>query len=75
MIVAKTDVAHLRLVEMFAAHDLDRLPSTCLGYQYSGEGTITSLLSASYDRKRQPTTKAEMRSWQHCANSRHLARL
>ena len=63
MIVAKTDVAHLRLVEMFAAHDLDRRYQALVWGSIGSEGVIDQPIGrASYDRKRQTiTTKVEMR--------------
>jgi 23S rRNA pseudouridine1911/1915/1917 synthase len=58
MIVAKTDVAHLRLAEMFAAHDLDRRYQALVwGTSIKGEGIIDQPIGrASYDRKRQAIT-------------------
>ena len=58
MIVAKTDAAHRRLVEMFAAHDLDRRYQALVwGTNIKGEGIIDQPIGrASYDRKRQAIT-------------------
>ena len=58
MIVAKTDVAHVRLVEMFAAHDLDRRYQALVwGTSIKGKGMIDRPIGrASYDRKRQAIT-------------------
>ena len=58
MIVAKTDVAHLRLVEMFAAHDLDRRYQALVwGTSIKGGGIIDQPIGrASFDRKRQAIT-------------------
>ena len=55
MVVAKTDVAHLRLVKMFAAHDLDRRYQALVwGTSVKVEGIIDRPIGrASYDRKRQ----------------------
>ena len=69
MIVAKTDVAHLRLVEMFAAHDLDRRYQALVwGTSIKSGGVIDQPIGrASYDRKRQAiTTKGRnaKTSWQ-----------
>ena len=58
MLVAKTDVAHLRLVEMFAARDLDRRYQAIVwGTSLQGKGVIDQPIGrASYDRKRQAVT-------------------
>ncbi|MDC3234413.1 RluA family pseudouridine synthase [Candidatus Puniceispirillum sp.] len=58
MIVAKTDVAHFRLVEMFATHDLDRRYQALVwGTNIKGGGIIDQPIGrASYDRKRQTVT-------------------
>ena len=58
MIVAKTDIAHLRLVDMFAAHDLDRRYQALVwGTSIKGGGMIDQPIGrASYDRKRQAIT-------------------
>ena len=58
MIVAKTDVAHLRLVEMFAAHDLDRRYQALVwGTSIQNGGIIDQPIGrASFDRKRQAIT-------------------
>ena len=58
MIVAKTEVAHLRLVEMFAAHDLDRRYQALVwGTSIEGGGIVDQPIGrASFDRKRQTVT-------------------
>ena len=58
MIVAKTDAAHRRLAEMFAAHDLDRRYQALVwGTNIKCGGTINQPIGrASYDRKRQAIT-------------------
>ena len=80
MIVAKTDVAHFRLVEMFAAHDLDRRYQALVwGTSIKGGGIIDQPIGrASYDRKRQAiTTKGRnaITIWRYCVNFRHLGHI
>ena len=79
MIVAKTDAAHRRLAEMFAAHDLDRRYQALVwGTNIKCGGKINQPIGrASYDRKRQAiTTKGRMQLHfgRFCANFHHLAR-
>ena len=58
MVVAKTDAAHRRLSEIFAAHDLDRRYQALVwGTNIKGGGIISQPIGrASYDRKRQAIT-------------------
>ena len=58
MVVAKTDAAHHRLTEMFAAHDLDRRYQALVwGTSVERSGIINQPIGrASYDRKRQAVT-------------------
>ncbi|MDC1382441.1 RluA family pseudouridine synthase [Candidatus Puniceispirillum sp.] len=58
MVVAKTDAAHHRLTEMFAAHDLDRRYQALVwGNSVERAGIVNQPIGrASYDRKRQAIT-------------------
>ena len=58
MIVAKSDAAYLRLVEMFASHDLDRRYQALVwGTSIKGKGVIDQPIGrANFDRKRQAVT-------------------
>ena len=58
MVVAKTDAAHHRLTEMFAAHDLDRRYQALVwGTSVERSGIINQPIGrATFDRKRQAIT-------------------
>lgn len=58
MMAAKTDIAHARLTDMFAAHDLDRRYQALVwGVGVDREGTIDAPVGrAENDRKRQTVT-------------------